>query len=364
MRKIGLLGRSLLAVLALGLAVWTPVQAEILPGMYEVTEIVASREASERREASGRALGRVLVRVTGNADATANPEVQEVLRRAGDYLQTYHYSNEAGSLYLNLGFEPQAINSLVQRLGLPLWPNNRPRTLVWLAADTLREGRHLVDETLHPEFLGALEGVARERGLPLVLPAQDGADLQAFHVGSLWALNEQVAQSASVRYGADVILMGRLLEATGGRWQANWVLMHQGSSFAFDSRGNSMEEVASGGISGAVGFLAQRYAVRASGPGSSEALVLELSGLNDFDDYSRAKKYLLDLAQVKNAVVASVYRDRMTLYLYTVGQLSSLQNALALDRKLAQQDETGLMDLSGYRAPLGSPENPLRYRWQ
>ena len=350
--------------LLLALVSLQPAQARVIPDLYEVVEAVPSRGATDRVEASSRGLERIFVRVTGDQNIGSDPKLAPVLKDARKYLQVYRYDTEDNQLYLHLSFDPQAVNEAVHQLKLPLWPNNRPATLVWLAVDSLQGGRNTMRQEDQPEFFGLLDGLALERGLPLEFPVMDLNDQRNMPLGNLWAQDEAAAQRAAERYRPDATLMGRLLQTSGQRWQANWLLIHGGRSYAFDASGSSMDEVAFRGINEAADLMAERYAVRAGGENSvASAVMVEISGIRSFADYSKATSYLQGLAQVSAADVLAVQGDRLTLSLTTSTQLESLRDVLALNRNLKLNGE-GPVDLTGYRAPLGSAQNPLRYHWQ
>lgn len=362
-----LLGTSISRVTLLALllcALVLPAQARVVPDLYEVVEAVPSRGATDRAAASSRGLARVFVRVTGDAAIGSNPQLQPVLAQAQQHVQGYRYASEDNQLYLHLSFDPQAVSDQVHKLGLPMWPNNRPDTLVWMAVDTLQGGRSALSEGQRPELYAALEAMAMERGLPVDFPVMDPNDQRNMPLGNLWALDEQAAERAGVRYRPDATLLGRLLEASGQRWQASWLLIHGGRSYAFDASGSSLEEVALRGIDEAADLLAQRYAVRPDGDsGQLSAVIVELSGVDSFADYTQASAYLQGLAQVSSANLLFVDSDRMRFALSTSARLQNLRDALALNRRLEAEPERDPIDLTGYRAPQGSAENPLRYRW-
>ncbi|SHF97390.1 hypothetical protein SAMN04487965_3042 [Microbulbifer donghaiensis] len=341
-----------------------PAQARVIPDLYEVVEAVPSRGTTDRAAASSRGLERVFVRVTGDAAIGSNPQLRPVLQQAQRYVQGFRYSSEDNQLYLHLSFDPQAVSDQVHKLHLPMWPNNRPGTLVWMAVDTLQGGRAALREEDAPELFAAMDAMAIERGLPVDFPVMDLNDQRNMPLGNLWAQDERAAERAGVRYNPDATLMGRVLQASGQRWQANWLLIHGGRSYAFDASGNSLEEVALRGIDEAANLLAQRYAVRPeSDSGPRSAVIVELSGVDSFADYTEASAYLQGLAQVSSADLLSVKADRMRVALTTSAHMQNLRDALALNRKLQAEAEGESIDLTGYRAPLGSAENPLRYRW-
>ena len=353
---------GLLALLLCALVL--PAQARVIPDLYEAVEAVPSRGATDRADAISRGLERIFVRVTGDAAIGSNPQLRPVLKSAQQYVQSYRYEMEDNQLYLHLSFDPQAVAEQVHARQLPMWPNNRPGTLVWLAVDTLQGGRSALSQQDAPELFAALDAAAMNRGLPVDFPAMDDSDRRNMPLGNLWALDEQAAERAGVRYRPDATLMGRFLQVSAERWQANWLLIQGGRSYAFDASGTSLEDVAARGVDEAANLLAQRYAVRpGDSSGQQSAVIVELSGVDSFAAYSTASAYLQGLAQVSNAELLSVDHDLLRFALTTSVPMQNLRDAMSLNRNLQQQADEGPIDLSGYRAPLGSAENPLRYRW-
>ncbi|MFS1524352.1 DUF2066 domain-containing protein [Microbulbifer sp. 2304DJ12-6] len=352
-----------LSALLLGVFI-LPVQARVISDLYEVVEAVPSRGSTDLALAGGRGLERVFVRVTGDAAIGNNPNLQPVLQKAQQFVQGYHYTSEDNQLYLHLSFDPQAVSRQVHQLGLPMWPNNRPGTLVWLAVDTLLDGRSVLREEDVPELFSVLEAMAIERGVPLDFPVMDLNDQRNMPLGALWAQDERAAERAGLRYSPDATLMGRILQSSGHRWQADWLLVHGGRSYAFDSSGGSMEETALRGINQMANALARRYAVRPQGrDAQTGAMIVELAGVDSFADYVEALAYLRGLAQVSSTSLLSVEGDRMRIALSVSVGLSNLRDTLALNHKLRAPADGDTIDLNGYRAPLGSADNPLRYRW-
>lgn len=349
----------LLAALMLAM----PVSARVISNLYEVSEAVPSRGATDRTAATSRGLERIFIRVTGDQQIASNPELASVLEQAHKYSQSYRYERDNNQLYLHLSFDPQAVNDLVHQLQLPLWPNNRPGTLVWMAVDTLQGGRDTLRQEDYPELFGMLDGLAMERGLPLDFPVMDLNDQRNLPLGSLWAQDEGAAERAGARYRPDATLMGRLLQTSGQRWQANWLLIHSGRSYAFDASGGSLEEVALRGVNEAANLLAERYAARTGDTGVASAVQIEISGVRSFADYSQATRFLQELPQVSSANLLAINGDRLTLSITSATPLKTLRDVLALSRNMQLAGQEGPMDLSGYRAPPGSAQNPLRYSW-
>lgn len=338
--------------------------AGIVSGLYEVAEAVPSRSDDDRDAAANRALKRVFVRVTGDETVANNPLLVSVLEQAQNYIQSYRYQLEADQLYLKFSFDPKAIDAQVHKLHLPLWPSERPNTLVWLAVDRLQQGRQALQQDEQPELFSLLNKQATARGLPVDFPLMDLSDQRSMPLAKLWAQDEAAAQRAAARYRPDANLMGRLLQTSSQRWQANWLLIHGDHSYSFDASGSTIEEVAKRGIDDAATYLARYYAVVTGKESAQSTVTLALSGVASFADYVTITRYFQELAQVSKAGVVKIDADRITVSLTTATQIDSLRKTLALNHKLQVQGGGTYLGPPGSSSQLGSTQNPLRYHWR
>lgn len=205
-------------------------QAVTKTDIYTVTLPVPDQSAEARAAAVTEAFEQVLVKMTGQRDVAARPEAQALLASPGRYLAAFRYeqktvtdpeTNESrAQTLLQTRFDAQAMARAVREAGLPLWGDERPATLVWLA---LEDGRQRVllsagladdaaDEpaSFGAEALSALQAAAEARGVPLILPLLDSQDrAQVAYADVAGGFVERVL-AASERYGADAVLVGRV----------------------------------------------------------------------------------------------------------------------------------------------------------
>jgi len=96
---------------------------------YRVETVVANQSEAERIAAAKATLGDVIVKVTGDAASLQQPLVRQAIDNAPDYLQQFSYSadrdkNPNDEVKLILTYSSQAIETLLRRSQLPVWPNN------------------------------------------------------------------------------------------------------------------------------------------------------------------------------------------------------------------------------------------------
>lgn len=338
---------------------WTPqAVAEQVPHLYLATVPVAGQSPAELNRAARTGLAEVLVRVSGQSASARHPALAPAIAGAERYVYQYRYESNpapadagAPSLLVHLNFSQQPIDNLLRGAGLPIWGDNRPVLLVWLALD--EGGSHvLVGEESHRELMDALQQQARRRGLALRFPLLDLADLGDLSADDVWQLDVLKVQAPSERYRADALLLGRAGQAAGGRWLGSWMLAADGQRIAADGEGDDLAGFLAPTIDRLADALAAQYAVAANGA-AAQSVQLRLVGVTGFSDYARALTYLERVGAIKQVSTVEIRGDEVLLQLQIEGQREQLVRALALDNRLVPQTEP---------ASAGSGER-LEYRW-
>lgn len=345
-----------------------PAFAQQRVDLYQADMLVPDQSQRERNQAMVDALAEVIVRASGQPRVLENEQIIDALGGASDYVVEWRYENSDEVLEVGgrerpawrvvMRFSGNAVERLLRDARLPIWPANRPGMLVWLMVDSVQGGRIRVSPSSSPEVLEYAQDSAKRRGIPLIKPLMDLEDQVALSAGTLWSLDQEAIREASERYNPDSILVGRLTETSGGRWRAGWLLMHRDRTEVFDSAGRELEDVVAGGVDQVANHFFQLYGILPS-EGSSEALVFQVDGVEDFASYTAVMNYLQGLGVVRRHDLAGVRGGSMLIYLYLDGDVSLLRDALALDERLVPQ-----ADLTLNSVPPGEPGNPLRYRWR
>jgi len=362
--------KQILAAASLYLLALT-VSAEVVRDLYESRSLVSAQTRSERVVAAKQGLLQVLVKVSGQTDVSANPVVQAAMKKTQNYILQFSYEStderielEGGqtqpATLLLLKFSPQAIEGLLRAASLPLWPANRPSVLVWLVSDEINRGRNLVSD---PDTYDHLIASAKERGLPLVKPLFDLQDQIALDPGGLWSMDQGMIADASERYGADGVLLGRYTEFSNGRWRADWNLLHKGTSVAFQSDGESSEDLLSQGVGQTADRLASLFAIVPSNVQSGRVFA-EVSGVDAFGGYIKVLDYFSNLDMVRDAQVKQVSGDTLLFSLNLEGGQALLLDTIALDKFLSLGRDNQQLRLPGNRyIPRGIEDNPLQFSW-
>lgn len=309
MRRIS--GFALVAVLysLLATAVWaqsgvrTEGDRAGAQGVYDAEVPVNSQTEAERSNAFARALGMVLGKLSGDRNAAGRPGVGAELRSAKDYVASYDYRQDQGTspsgaptfrTTLVVRFSPSEIDSLASSLGLGIWPQPRPKPVVWMAIDD-GSGPRLVGLN-QANAARPLLSRAVERGYKLGLPTGNAAE-QAL-TGAIWRQDTAAVARASAKYKPPMQLLGKLYRGKGG-WVADWVFVDGGKVLSkwTVSDADARRAMASG-ADGAAEALMKRYAKRGTA-GLAGTYRVIFTGIDSTDDYLRLSAALQRMSVVR-----------------------------------------------------------------
>ena len=272
-------------------------------GVYEAEVPVRSQTESEREAGFARGLAQVLGKLSGDRSISARPGVGQELRRARDYVKGYDDRQDEGvgasgaptfSTTLVVRFEPEAVDGVVAALGLPLWPQPRPKPVLWLAIDD-GKGPRLVG-LQHNTVARPLLQRAVERGYRLGLPSGSAAEQAA--VGAIWRGDTAAIARLSARYQPPMQLLGQLYR-NGEGWKADWIFVDNGRVLSrWSESGADARRTMLTGADGAADALIRRYAKAGSG-GPAGIYRVRILDVDSADDYLRLIGYLDGVAIVK-----------------------------------------------------------------
>jgi len=304
-------------------------------GLYEAEVPVSSQTESEREAGFARALAQVLGKLSGDRSAAGRPGVGKELRRAKDFVEGYDYrqdetrSASGAPSYrttLVVRFRHDDVDAIAAALGLPVWPQPRPKPVLWLA----------IDDGKGPRLVGlAQSGVARavldraiERGYRLGLPSGSAAEQAA--VGAIWRGDSAAIARLSARYSPPMQLIGKLYRSKGG-WQGDWVFVDRGRVLAdWSSEDANARRAMAAGADGAADALTKRYAkASAAGPAGIHRVVI--TGIDGSEDFIRLSGYLQSTSVVRRITPVRAAADSLEVDLDLLTGLSGLRRVLGKD---------------------------------
>lgn len=397
--KLG--GFRLLVITLLVLTCMPVAQALQVTGLYSYRVAVANESEAERVRAFGEALAAVIVKVTGTRRWLEDPAVARALNNAQSYVEAISYSSETVSLpppeepaepqvtaagdtdqvsatpapvvtapprpttreqrYVNVTFAASLINELLTNANVPIWDSNRPSVLVWMVLQDVSGDRRLLTVDRDPEIIELIQRFGVERGVPLIFPVLDFEDRRNLPVESLWNLDEAAISAASVRYGADTVLAGRLLFTASSELVGLWQFIFQNEATVFDGFESDLQAYLYNPLDRITNQLANYFAIVPVAT-DQRYVRLRVDGIDDLNAYSGLLNYVRNLGLVRSVTPAQLDGERLELELGLQGDAQQLLELIALDRDLLPI--SAAMDrLPG--APAGAISNPsiLHYRW-
>jgi len=339
--------------LAFSLMLWISESFAIeVEGLYQATIIVESRNnEQERRRAFSEAMREVLIKVSGSTSTTNPASIRRALNNPEPFVESW--KTEANIQRLNpdevvselrevIAIEVSFYESEIQRLldenNIPIWPVNRPETLVWMVVEDELEGRRILgdDDVAAESTVNAVQSFADERGLPLLFPLLDLEDQLRLNVSKLWELDEAAIINASRRYQAESILALRVYRALSGEILAKSLYFFRDNIFSYEEFELNEEGFLRGSINLATNELSQYYSVLISGRENSVSVSMQVDGINSPGSYATLLNYLNDLEGIASFQLIRVNASSLILELETGGQLRQLVETIALEPSLQE----------------------------
>lgn len=319
--------------------------------LYQAQVPVVTQSDQDRSHVAHDALKQTIVKVVGNRQTVNEADITALLADAERYVARYSYhqiepvgdSTAAETLAVNFIFDANTLNNALERIGLPIWGENRPEILLWLAANNDGEQR-LIGDSDDNTVNDLIEKHAQRRGLPIVLPVMDLEDHTQISFTDIQSGNKNIIKSASARYGARVIVttqIGGNPEQTSINWQA----LNNGDNRRWQSEG-TLDTAIAEGIDQLADMLGQRFAQQM---GPSQELAMEITDVKNYDDYNRLIAYLNNLQAVESVSVVSMDEHLLKVGLSIQGDVSKFRELLAFDGMLQVNNAANENNAGQYR---------------
>lgn len=329
------------------------VQAAEVQGLYQASVTVTSRDSEqERQQGFSTAMRQMLVRLTGRQDTASNPAISRALAAPQSYVDTWAYrlrgtevSNTGvpvEQIALEVSFFQSGIDRLLNEAGIAIWPQSRPDTLVWVVIQDELGERFLTGTAQDPgnsDIMEQIATLAELRGLPLLNPLMDFADLRALRADQVWNLDIDALRAASARYQSESILALRIFRPLSGGIIGKAVYLFRDRVLEFEALESPLAEFLEGSVGVAAEELSANYAVLLSGVDNNTEVLMTVDGVSRVDDYAGLLRYLEGLAVINGVQVLSVEGEQVQLQLRTGGQFRQLIDSIALDRRMTSNAE-------------------------
>lgn len=340
------------ALLACFVSPWC--QAIVVDDLYEATRISDAQSAEQRDIEAMEGLKQVFLKVTGNPAILTRPAIQKALADPKRYVA--QYSSSADQIHFK--YNPQEIDYLLKSEGIKIWGQQRPLMVLWVAAQT-PAGRVLLGSESDPALSQALNKIAKEKGVPLLLPLLDLQDVAAVTTTDIWGGFSDSVKKASERYSSDTILMGhvQMINDTPAEWMGEWQLISGEATWQWTAKGESIHDVIEKSVVMSLPYLAERYGIE--GNETSKPITLRIEGIQSLQDYAAAEAYLRDLSVVKQVEPLQIGPAGAVFKVIPYGQegLQALKQAITLDPQLSKLASVE----NGFAEELAPSD--LRFRW-
>lgn len=327
----------------------TPGFPAIFENLYTVTVPLTPQGTGQRvlrtdEDFDRFAMGELLIRLTGQLDAPYNPALLDLVRDAGRYVVQRGNPDRENLLIV---FDSLGLQEALTVRNQPVWGEERPLTLLWVAIDGGPGERGILAASTSPvpssdavESAAAamreeLLAAAIQRGLPVSLPLMDVQDLDAVDFIDIWGMFPGRVEQASVRYGPDAVLSGRIRLGEDGIETARWTLL----------RGGDLRHLPGTMVRSGLDDLADLYALEFSGTGGATSARLTVVGVESLDDYGRVMSYLESLSVLQFVQLEQLVGTELTLRVQARGGAVVLNRVLALGDVLSRSPSGGDGDL-------------------
>ncbi|MFQ3171908.1 MAG: hypothetical protein ACI9DG_001946 [Oleispira sp.] len=315
--------------------------------LYRISVAVDDQSEESRNLGVQWAFQQLLIKVSGYQEVLENPTLVQASQNALRYMQgfSYHKDSVDDQIYLQAWFSKALLIPLMRRAKAPIWGDNRPLLLNWLAIESNvnttaagnvvdKGGRLLISEQT-PSWKTRLERTFSERGLPVLWPMNDLEDQSALPLNKLWWLLSEPIVKASLRYQTDAILAGKLNQSAEGIWQYEGILFQGEQRLAILSEGDTPLAALTHVSDEVAVFFANQFAIKSDPMNGRSGIRVLVKKVKDFSDYSKVLAYFQSITGVRLVEVAQVDRDNLQLYLSLEGSWDKVQRIIRLDNKLS-----------------------------
>lgn len=312
----------------------SPSWAVTVSGLYEAVVPVTDQSTASQNQGIRAALLQVMVKLTGQRNATSIYGVDTILDNANSHLQQYEFrtypDEETGEVRHKLwvSFDANGIRNEVRQHSIPIWSQERPSTLIWMVIND-ELGQRFAKLDRASRYLYILNEQASARGISFVTPLLDVQDTMSLKDDDVVAGLIGPVQQASSRYVADAILTVVVNNLGPGIWQAEWMSIINDAPGRWQTSGSTAGEAISEGVDALADTLASIYR-QDIGYAHESTFEIIVSGIPDFRAYAKTLRYLESLNFINQVDVKRANDNSITYSLVANGGFSSLEKAVLL----------------------------------
>ncbi len=306
--------------------------------LYQGVLPVASQSAAERNQLASEALQQVLIKVSGNNNILNRPEIKDHLSAASTFMQEFSYASAPNlpdrtkPYLLQLNFDPDGINKLLRDAGAPIWGQNRPLLLIWLAYETKDHPVEIIGADSPNPLSVIVKQNTDRRGVPVLFPAMDVQDLEQVSANDVVTINLPKLTAAAKRYGSDAILAGQIQQNATG-YTTQWKLIMGNDQWGWTITGKTLPDIMAAMADHVADTLAGRYATVITNTVQSN-FTMKITGVAEAEDFVQVMNYIKHLTPVSDVELEQISGSDMLLSVSLRGSQESFTQALSVGQKL------------------------------
>ena len=261
--------------------------------------------------AKSRAFLEVIGKITSTKSSWKSPHIQASKNNIDGYFDNISQVVVKGEdlPYLRLKFNAQAINTLIKTAGLPIWDGLRPKLLVWLVERDFVDPFILASDNQNAQAF-IEEGNAR--GLSVIFPIMDLEDTFNISALDIEAQRLDSIRQTSVRYQADIILIGTMFKQANGKWQLQGQVLTPQNVNAWQAGAVSMEQLTDLAMENIGMQLSEVYARQPTNLTTNQ-LLLQVDGIDNINKYAQVQKQLQKISRITDVQIHQVNKQALTL---------------------------------------------------
>ena len=277
------------------ICMWSVCQANTL---YEASVKIPDKSSQHWKTDVSLAACETLKKVSGKSNICAIIDVEQELTDIEEKITQYQYQNTQEGLILLIKFDPGFIDNTLLKYDQPIWSSLRPKTLLWLNFNDLKQVKALERD---------VRNAAKNRGLDFITPIYDIKDTQ--NIPKERAL--EVIKERAKRYAIENLLVG--IEKND---HIEWHLLYNKSHIRWQTNNDNLKVSVMNLISHTADYYANEQAHYAQ-DSAHDSIFIEISNIYGYDEYQKLISKLEKITDIE-AMDVSEFQDHYILLHVTI----------------------------------------------
>lgn len=291
-----------------------------------------------RSQVLPQAFEQVMRRVASSHSAVSHPEFVKAKQKVDTYVNTFFYTENAGTYNLTIQFNGQALTDLLTKMGRSSFSKNRPQVLLWLVVDQSSKPQ-FVNSSSQEQFADKIDLLSSNYGLPVIFPLLDLTERLFITEQDVINFNLPPLQQAAGRYNVDSIVVGKINKVSDV-WHCEWRLLDGPQDIAWNSSGDNLDVELELMFNQLADKLIANYKVTHK-PAivNKNSIAVRIRGVNSIADYAKVLAYLKNLNVVQQVEIGGVDGNQAMFMVSSEAGKEAVVKALNMDTLLAAESD-------------------------